>query len=44
MGFRMSTLLLTGIFVLAVTPLSPRTTALAVDLQATTTIYLPNIV
>jgi hypothetical protein len=44
MGFRMSTLLLTGIFVLAITPLSPRTTALAVDLQATTTIYLPNIV
>ncbi len=44
MGFRMSTLLLTATFVLAMTPIAPRTTALAVDLQATTTIYLPNIV
>ena len=44
MGFRMSTLLLTGTFVLAMMPLSPRATALAVDLHATTTIYLPNIV
>ncbi|MDP9275636.1 MAG: hypothetical protein M3O99_08615 [Chloroflexota bacterium] len=44
MGFRMSTLVLTATFVLAMTPIAPRTTALAVDLQATTTIYLPNIV
>jgi hypothetical protein len=44
MGSRMSTLLLTGTFVLAMMPFSPRATALAVDLQATTTIYLPNIV
>jgi hypothetical protein len=44
MGFRMSTLLLTGAFVIAITPLGPTNTALAVDLQATTTIYLPNIV
>ena len=44
MGFRMSTLLLTVTFVLAMTPLGPKSTALAVDLQATTTIYLPNIV
>jgi hypothetical protein len=44
MGFRMSTLLLTVTFVLAMTPLGPTSTALAVDLQATTTIYLPNIV
>jgi hypothetical protein len=43
MGFRMSTLLLTGTFVLAMMPFSARATALAVDLQATTTVYLPNI-
>jgi hypothetical protein len=44
MVFRVPTLLLTGTLVIAIAAIGPRTTATAVDLQATTTIYLPNIV
>jgi hypothetical protein len=43
MRFRVSTLWLTGAFVIAMGAIGPRTAGLAVDLQATTTIFLPNI-
>lgn len=44
MVFRISTLLLTATVVIALAAIIPTKTALAIDLQATTTIYLPNIV
>ncbi|HYU81677.1 MAG TPA: hypothetical protein VFA31_02950 [Candidatus Polarisedimenticolia bacterium] len=44
MGFHISTLLLTATLVIATAAAGPAKAALAVDLQATTTIYLPNIV
>jgi hypothetical protein len=44
MGVRVSNLVLSVAFVAAIVAIAPGTKALAVDLQATTTIYLPNIV
>lgn len=44
MGFRISNLWFPVAFVAAIAAMAPGKTALAVDLQATTTIYLPNIV
>jgi hypothetical protein len=43
MRFRISTLSLAAAFVFALAATGPGTAALAVDLQATTTIYLPNV-
>jgi hypothetical protein len=44
MGLRVSNLLLSILFVAAIAAIAPGKAALAIDLQATTTIYLPNIV
>lgn len=44
MGLRASSLVLSVVFVAATAAIAPGKAALAIDLQATTTVYLPNIV
>ena len=44
MGLRVMRVFLSGVFVVALAAIGPARSALAIDLQATTTVYLPNIV